>query len=67
MSNYLKFAMPHVITEFDNDMLVPLEKNFSAIQRALVLIQVRVDTLETNYTALEARVAAIEAYFSTST
>jgi len=58
MSNRLH--IPHLIKEFDEQMLVPLAGNFSEIQRHVALTQARVE-------ALEVDVAAIIAVLSTST
>ena len=48
----LKLHIPNIITEFDGNMLVPLNKNFYEIQRHVAASQIRIDTLETNLLAL---------------
>ena len=40
--------IPHKITEFDEEMLKPLDDNFSAVQRHVARTQVRVRQLEEN-------------------
>ena len=47
-----KLALPHVITEFDDEMLVPLSNNFTALEKATVRLQLRADTIEGNILAL---------------
>lgn len=58
MTSYKTLHVPHLIKEFDDQMLVPLAGNFSEIQRHVAMTQARV-------TALEARVANIEKALST--
>ena len=52
MSSTTKMHIPHTITEFDEAMLVPLDRNFSEIQRHVVSNQFRLDTLETQMAAV---------------
>ncbi len=46
MSKPLKLQIPQKITEFDENMLVPLSKNFGEIQIKVAQTQQRVDQLE---------------------
>ena len=52
--SYKTLHIPHLIKEFDDQMLVPLAGNFSEVQRIVAMTQARVTALETRVTALEA-------------
>ena len=54
MTDYKTLHIPHLIKEFDDQMLVPLAGNFSEVQRHVAMTQARVTALETRVTALEA-------------
>lgn len=60
MSDYKRLHIPHMISEFDENMLKPLYDNFSEIQRHVSMVQARVESLETQ---MESVIAAL----STST
>ena len=60
MSNYKRLHIPHMISEFDDNMLKPLHDNFSEVQRHVSITQARVELLES-------QVEAIIAALSTST
>lgn len=47
MSSPKRLQIPHVITEFDDNILVPLNKNFGEIQIKVAETQRRVEVLET--------------------
>ena len=65
MTKPLKLHIPHVITEFDENMVVPLSRNFGEIQRHVAGTQLRVDTLEDDLEALTTVVDGILALLST--
>ena len=52
MSSPTRLHIPHVITEFDEAMLVPLDRNFSEIQRHFVILQQRIETAEAHIAQL---------------
>ena len=65
MTKPLKLHIPHVITEFDENMVVPLSRNFGEIQRHVAATQIRVDALEDALDALTIVVDGILAVLST--
>ena len=65
MTKPLKLHIPHVITEFDKNMVVPLSRNFGEIQRHVAATQIRVDALEDALDALTIVVDGILAVLST--
>ncbi len=60
MSNARRLHIPHMITEFDENLLVPLADNFSAIQRHVALTQARVEVLEELSDAIFLALGSIE-------
>lgn len=50
--SFKKMVIPHRIQEFDDEMLIPLDRNFSEIQRHTQIVQTRMDTAESNITTL---------------
>lgn len=50
--SYKILHIPHLIKEFDDQMLVPLAGNFSEVQRHVAQTQARVTVLETQVAAI---------------
>lgn len=48
-----KIAMPHYIKEIDENTPLALGRNFSEIERTILILQTKVEDLETRVTALE--------------
>lgn len=74
MSDYKRLHIPHMINEFDENMLVPLSGNFSEIQRHVSLAQARLEALEAQMdivsdalTTIDGTLESILAILSTST
>ena len=49
----LRLHIPYTITEWDDGMLVPLDKNFGEIQRHVAALEIRMDAAEARLTILE--------------
>lgn len=60
MTQTRRLNIPHRITEFDDNMLVPLGRNFDEIQRHVARTQARVENLEEYQNAIFYALSSIE-------
>ena len=51
MSSMKKLHIPNVITEFDENMLIPLSRNFGEIQRHVARAETNIESMDQGFAA----------------